>query len=348
MSIVKNYFGKTADGRSVSSYTLSRGDISVRIIEYGARVSELIYDGVSVVCGFDDMDGYLRDRDYHGSIVGRYANRISQGKFTLNGTGYTLALNEKNRCHLHGGNCGFSGRIWSFISSSEDDEKTSLTLGYVSEDGEEGYPGTLNVHVTYMLTDNNKLCIDYDAVSDKDTVINLTNHSYFNLSGVGNTILDHELKLNCDKYVPVDPILIPFGSFADVEGTPFDFRVAKTIGRDIREDDEQIRTGGGYDHCFVRDNGENKAFPELIARISSPKTGITMDVLTTEGGVQMYTGNFMTADNPFFGKYPQIANQAVALECNRAPDSPNQKEFPSCVYKAGEKYTQTTIYKFSK
>jgi len=348
MSLVKSVFGKTPDGQSVASYTLSRGKMSVTIIEFGARVAEVLFDGVSVVAGFDNMDGYLRDKDYHGSIVGRYANRIANGKFSIDGKEYTLALNEKDRCHLHGGTCGFSGKLWSLIGTKEDDGQSSVTLGYISDDGEEGYPGTLVLHVTYTLTNNGELVIFYDALSDKDTVINLTNHSYFSLSGVGNTILDHELKLNCDKMVPVDKILIPLGQLASVENTPFDFRVTKTIGRDIRADDEQLANGGGYDHCFVRDNGENKDYPEFIARLHSPKTGITMDILTTEGGIQMYTGNFMTADNPFFGKYPQMANQAVALECNRMPDSPNQPAFPSCVYKAGERYTQTTIYKFGK
>ena len=348
MSIEKKLFGVLPDGKEVYSYTLERGDISARIIEFGARISKVLVGGVSVVCGFDCMGGYLKDNDYHGSIVGRYANRISKGKFTLNGKEYTLALNEKDRCHLHGGKSGFSDKVWEYVCSSENEDADAVTLRYISSDGEEGYPGTLTLDVTYKLTDAGELIIDYKAVSDKDTVINLTNHSYFSLSGVGNTILDHELTLNCDKMCPVDEILIPFGYLKDVEGTPFDFREKKTIGRDIRADDEQLKTGGGYDHCFVRGNAENTDVPELIGSIHSPVSGITMDIYTTEGGIQMYTGNFMTADNPFFGNIPQVANQAVALECNRIPDSPNQKAFPSPVFKAGEEYLQTTIYKFSK
>lgn len=348
MKVTKNFFGKMKDGADVYSYTLSKDDMSVKIIEYGARIAELIYDNTSVVCGFDSMDGYFKDGDYHGSIVGRYANRIFEGKFKIDGKEYCVSNNEKGRYHLHGGYCGFSGKLWSFVSSKENDTFASVTLKYVSPDGEEGYPGTLTVLVTYTLTNDSAIKIDYSAISDKDTIINLTNHSYFSLSGVGNTILDHSLTLNCERYIPVDNKLIPFGNYADVEGTPFDFRKTKTIGKDIDADDKQIKTGGGYDHCFVRGMGENMKEAELIATISSPVSGIKMDILTTEGGIQMYTGNFMTADNPFFAKYPQMKNQAVALECNRIPDSPNHDAFPSCIFKAGEEYTQTTIYRFSK
>jgi len=348
MSIVKNSFGSSRDGQSVASYTLTRANTSVQIIEFGARIAQLIYDGVSVVCGFDTMEGYLKDNDYHGSIVGRYANRIAHGKFFIDGVEYNVSNNEKGRYHLHGGYCGFSGKVWTFVDSYEDEESVSLTLKYISADGEEGFPGKLTLYVTYMLTDKDELVIDYNAVSDKDTIMNFTNHAYFSLSGVGNTILDHELTMNCGDYVPVDEKLIPFGNLQAVDGTPFDFLTTKPIGRDIAADDTQIKTGGGYDHCFVRDMGENKENAELIATIYSPVTNINMDILTTEGGIQMYTGNFMTADNPFFGKYPQMKNQAVALECNRIPDSPNHEAFPSCIYRAGEEYTQKTIYKFSK
>ncbi len=348
MTVTKNLFGQMPSGENVNSYTLSNGNMSVKIIEFGARISKLIYDGVSVVCGFDTMDGYLKDGDYHGSIVGRYANRIFEGKFKIDDKEYSVSNNEKGRYHLHGGYCGFSGKLWTYEDSKEESSYSSLTLKYISVDGEEGYPGTLTVHVTYTLTKDNALSISYSAVSDKDTIINLTNHSYFSLSGVGNTILDHKLKMYCDDYIPVDEKLIPFGNYAEVSGTPFDFRKEKTIGRDIEAEDPQLKTGGGYDHCFVRDKGENKKKPELIASITSPVTGIKMDILTTEGGIQMYTGNFMTAENPFFERYPQMKNQAVALECNRIPDSPNHEAFPSCIFRAGEEYTQTTIYSFNK
>ncbi len=347
MKVTKSIFGKAVND-TVSSYTLSNSRMSVKIIEYGARVAELLYDDVSVVCGFDTIEGYLKDNDYHGSIVGRYANRIYKGKFSIDGREYNVSNNEAGRYHLHGGYCGFSGKLWKLENLGCDDDRAYVTLKYVSPDNEEGFPGTLAVYVTYTLTLADELKIDYVAVSDKDTIINLTNHSYFNLSGVGNTILDHMLTMYCDQYIPVDQKLIPFGYFANVTGTPFDFRTAKAIGRDIDADDIQIKTAGGYDHCFTRDRGENKDSPLLIATISSPVTDITMDILTTEGGIQMYTGNFMTADNPFFSNCPQRKNQAVALECNRIPDSPNHAAFPSCVYRAGEKYTQTTIYRFKR
>lgn len=347
MSIAKSLYG-TLDGKDIYVYTLSAGKLEVKITEYGARVASAKYAGTSVICGFDCLEGHLADGDYHGSIVGRYANRISDGKFTLNGREYVLACNEVSRGeHLHGGNVGFSSKVWKTAEVTSDDSEARLVLTLTSPDGEEGYPGKLDVKVTYTVKDD-ALSIDYYAISDKDTIINLTNHSYFNLSGVGNTILDHTLKLECGSYIPVNERLIPTGEIADVTGTPFDFRVAKTIGQDIAADDRQIKIAGGYDHCFVRGQGENTADPELIATISSPKTGITMEVLTTEGGMQMYTGNFMTAPNPFFGSIEQKANEAVALECNRMPDSPNQKNFPSPVFKAGQPYTQTTVYRFTK
>lgn len=348
MSIQKNYFGTMPDGREVYSYTLSNQKTEVVLIEYGARVAKLCYDGVSVVCGFDRLEGYLADTEYHGSTVGRYANRISEGKFSLDGVEYTLACNEVSRGeHLHGGNVGYSARVWSVGATESTEASDRVTFELVSPDGEEGYPGTLNVRVSFTLA-GDALTIDYSAVSDKDTVINLTNHSYFNLSGVGDTILDHTLRMNVDHIVPVDSRLIPTGELLDVTGTPFDFRSPKTIGQDIRADHEQLAIAGGYDHCFVRNRGAELTSPEWIATISSPKSGITMEILTTEGGVQMYTGNFMNEVNPFFGTIEQTLNGAVALECNRMPDSPNQKAFPSPLLKAGEEYRQTTIYRFTK
>ncbi len=348
MSITKSLFGKTNDGNEVYAYTLERANSSARIIEFGARVSKFVYDGVSVVCGFDNMEGYIKDGDFHGAIVGRYANRIFEGKFKIDGVEYNVSNNEKGRYHLHGGFCGYSGKLWSFSECKEGEGFDSVTLKYTSPDGEEGFPGELTLYVTYTLTNSNELIIDYSAVSNKDTIMNFTNHSYFNLSGVGGTILDHELYLNCAHYIPVDVKLIPYGTIDSVSGTPFDFTTVKAIGQDIAADDVQIKMGGGYDHCFVRDNAENKEEAQLIGSIYSPVTGINMDILTTEGGIQMYTGNFMKADNPFFESLKQHPNCAVALECNRIPDSPNHEAFPSCIYRAGEEYTQRTVYKFSK
>ena len=347
MSITKSLFGNMPDGTAVSLYTMTQDGISVSVTEYGARITKVLFDGVSVVCGFNSLEGYLADHDYHGSVVGRYANRISGNQFTLNGKVYRLNNNEKGRFHLHGGNVGYSDRLWETVSAREEDGADLVTLKLRSPDGEEGYPGTLRILVTYMLKDN-ALSISYSAVSDADTVINLTNHAYFSLGGVGSTVLDQTLQLGCDQYVPVDEKLIPFGNLAAVDGTPFDFRTPKTIGQDIAADDAQIKAGGGYDHCFVRDGGKELAEPEWIGTISSPKTGIEMQILTTEGGIQMYTCNFMSAPNPFFDGIPQQKNEAVALECNRIPDSPNQKSFPSPVLKAGDEYSQTTVYAFKK
>lgn len=347
MSISKSMFGTMPDGTNVHLYTLSQDGISVSITEYGARITKILFHGTSVVCGFDTLDGYLADKDYHGSIVGRYANRIANAQFTLHGKTYQLANNEVGRAHLHGGNVGYSNRVWESVSAREEDGADLLTLKLRSPDGEEGYPGTLRILVTYMLKDS-ALSISYSAVSDADTVINLTNHAYFSLGGVGSTVLDQTLTLNCQHYVPVDKKLIPYGYLEPVDGTPFDFCTPKTIGQDIEALHPQIQIGGGYDHCFVRAQGAELQEPEWIATIFSPKSGIEMQVLTTEGGIQMYTGNFMTAPNPFYGTIPQGKNEAVALECNRIPDSPNQKDFPSPVLKAGEEYSQTTVYAFQK
>ncbi len=347
MSITKSLFGTMPDGSEVRLYTMTGGKTSVSITEYGARIAKVLFDGVSVVCGFDSLEGYLADGDYHGSVVGRYANRIANGRFVLGGKTYQLNNNEKGRFHLHGGNVGYSDRLWETVSVREEDGADLVTLKLRSPDGEEGYPGNLRILVTYMLK-NDALTISYSAVSDADTVINLTNHAYFSLGGVGSTVLDQTLTLACDHYIPVDDKLIPFGNMADVTGTPFDFRTPKTIGQDIAANDSQIKVGGGYDHCFVRDGGKELADPRLIGTISSPKTGIEMQILTTEGGIQMYTCNFMQAPNPFFGGIAQKPNEAVALECNRIPDSPNQKNFPSPVLKAGDEYSQTTVYAFKK
>ncbi len=328
-------FGK-AGMTDIFAHTLSAKDTAVKIIDYGARIASLTYKGVECVCGYSDMTGYLRDGDYHGSIVGRYANRIGKGRFTLNDKTYTLALNEKNRAHLHGGKVGFSDRVFTLTDFSED----SLTLSLFSPDGEEGYPGNLTVSVTYTLKDN-ALTIDYTAKTDADTVINLTNHAYFNIGGVGEeNVRDQILELHADAIAEVDEILIPTGRLLPTAGGPFDFTSPKKIGRDIDADDPQLKVGGGYDHGF-RLTGQSPA-----ARLTSEKTGITMEIETTEGGIQIYTGNFMTADNPFFGKYPQTKNGAVALECNRLPDSPNRPEFPSPVLRAGKTYTQKTTYRF--
>ena len=326
----------TIGSQAVYAHTLSADHTTVTIIDHGARIASLTYKGVSCVCGFSDMAGYLADKDYHGAIVGRYANRINSGKFSLNGKDYTLACNEKDRTHLHGGNIGYSNRLWTLSDSSEN----SVTLTLASPDGEEGYPGNLDITVTYSLK-NNTLSIDYIAKTDADTVINLTNHAYFNIGGVGKeSVHDQTLTLYADAIAEVDEKLIPSGNMLPTAGGAFDFTIPKKIGKDITSQDAQIKVGGGYDHGF------RLTQKSPCAILHSEKSGITMEVHTTEGGIQIYTGNFMTADNPFFGKIPQTVGGAVALECNKFADSPNRPEFPSCTLKAGETYTQTTTYRF--
>ena len=328
-------FGTFGD-QSVYAYKLASGNTAVTIIGYGARIASLTFKGVSCVCGFSNMAGYLADHDYHGAIVGRYANRISQGTFSLNGKEYTLARNEKGRSHLHGGTVGYSNRMWTLANSTED----SVTLSLFSPHGEEGYPGNLSVTVTYTLK-NDALSIDYTAKTDADTVINLTNHAYFNIGGVGKeSVHDQTLTLYANAIAEVNEALIPSGKLLPSEGGAFDFSTPKKIGKDIHQNNAQLKMGNGYDHGFCLTQ------KSPCAILHSETSGITMEVHTTEGGIQIYTGNFMTADNPFFGNIPQTEGGAVALECNKLPDSPNRPEFPSAVLRAGETYTQTTTYRF--
>ena len=339
-------FGTTPDGKSVTLYTLQNtGGMQAKIMTYGACVVSLTApdrDGnmADVVLGFDTLEEYVKSNPYFGVVVGRYGNRIAKGKFSLDGVEYTLATNNGPN-HLHGGNKGFDKVVWD--GAIVNDGK-SLQLSYTSPNGEEGYPGTLKAQVTYTLTDDNALRIDYHAVTDKKTVVNLTNHSYFNLRGSG-TILDHVLRINADAITPVDTTLIPTGELFPVEGTPFDFRTPKPIGQDINADDEQIKFGGGYDHNFVLNkDGEQ---PTLAATVYEPETGREMDVYTDEPGVQFYTANFL--DGTLTGKNGKIAEyrSGLCLETQHFPDSPNQPSFPSTVLEPGQVYQTTTIYKFS-
>ena len=332
------------DGTNVDCCVLKKGDMTVTLIEYGARIADINYKGVQTIGGFDTLEGYLTDTEHQGSTVGRYANRIKDGIFYLNGEKYTLAKNERGVTHLHGGNIGYDVRVWTLKEVAEDENKAWATFTLISEDGEEGYPGKLDIAVTFTLTSDNAFTIDYAATTDKDTVISMTNHSYFCISGCGETILDQELTINADKFVAVDDLLIPIG-VADVENTYFDFRKTKTIGQDIDKfDDIQLSRGGGYDHCWVLNHSE--AYAPAVT-LYSKKTGINVDVYTTEDGVQIYAGNRMNQDNPFYGKYVQKPRGCVCMECCARPDSPNQKDFPSVVLKAGETYTQKTTYKYS-
>jgi aldose 1-epimerase len=349
--ITSQPYGKTPGGEQVDVYTLTNAKgVEAKIITYGGRIISLkVPDRTGaigdVVLGFDSLDGYLKDNPFFGALVGRYGNRIAKGKFTLDGKEYSLPVNNGANA-LHGGIKGFDKHLWT-AKPGEGKDGPTLKLTYVSKDGEEGYPGTLTAVVTYTLTSNNELRIHYEATTDKPTVLNLTNHSYFNLAGAGEgDILGHVLMLNADKFTPVDSGLIPTGELRAVDGTPFDFRKATAIGARIDQtSDEQIKFGGGYDHNFVL-NGKAGTLRQ-VARVSEPKTGRVMEVLTTEPGVQFYTGNFLNGS--LTGKGGKVYNKryGFCLETQHYPDSPNKPDFPSTVLRPGAKYDTTTVFKFS-
>ena len=349
-SITKASFGEL-EGKPVSQYTLTNANgVTAEILDLGGIVSRLRVpdrDGKmgDVVFGCKDVASYMEDSPYFGCITGRYANRIAKGKFTLDGKTYTLAVNNGPN-HLHGGEVGFNKKIWKAAATVESGVPT-LKLEYVSPDGEEGYPGSLSTVVTYSLTEDNGLKIHYKATTDKATVINLTHHGYWNLSGhdSGKTILDHELQLHCDAFTPTDETAIPLGEIRKVAGTPFDFTKSHRIGARIGAENQQITYGKGYDHNFVI-NGEAGTL-RPVAKVFDPASGRVMEVLSSDHGVQLYTGNFL--DGSFEGKDGQTyqARQGLCLECQRHPDSPNQPGFPSAVLKPGETYEKTTVYRFS-
>jgi len=331
----------------VELYTLTNSKgVTAAITNYGGilvslKVPDRAGQLADVVLGFDTLDGYLKGHPYFGAIIGRYGNRIAKARFTLNGVEYRLAPNEGENS-LHGGIKGFDKAVWT---AKEIDGGKALELSYLSKDGEEGFPGNLAVKVTYSLNDENELKIDYTATTDKDTVVNLTNHSYFNLAGQGEgDVLDHVVTINADRFTPVDSKLIPTGELRSVAGTPFDFRTPHRIGERINDRDEQLILGRGYDHNFVLNRtGEGLA---LAARVVEPKTGRVMEVLTTEPGMQFYTGNFLDS---ITGKGGKVYKQryGFCLETQHFPDSPNKPEFPSVVLKPGQEYRSTTIYRFS-
>ena len=339
--ITKKPFGKTADGESVDLYTLTDGKISVNIRTYGGAIQSILVPGkngetVDVALGYDDVKGYQTHGGYIGALIGRIGNRIRKGEFELNGVKYHIFNNEKN-ASLHGGKNGFDKKVWN--ASVEGDK---LVLTYLSKDGEENYPGNLSVKVTYSV-ENSSLKIVYDATTDKDTVINLTNHCYFNLSGQGNgTAEDTILQIFADKITPMDENLLTDGRFMDVNGTVFDFNEGKAIGKDINSDDQQIKFGGGFDHNFVL----NKKGNGLFAVAVSPRTNVKMECYTDQPGVQFYAGNFMGGT---FGKGGKeyIKRGAFCLETQNYPNAVNCPEYPSCVLKPGEKYHTETVYKFS-
>jgi aldose 1-epimerase len=348
--VKKQTFGKTADGTAVDLYVLTnKSGMEVAITNYGGTVTALKVPDRNgrlgdVLLGFDTLDGYLGEHPHFGGTIGRYGNRIARGAFTLDGKHYTLARNNGEN-HLHGGLKGFDRAVWKAKEVSGAGGE-AMELSYVSKDGEEGYPGNLSVRVVYTLTDANELKIDYSATTDKDTVVNLTNHSYFNLAGQGEgDILQHQVRINATRFTPVDAGLIPTGELRAVSGTPFDFTKATAIGARINAADEQIKLGGGYDHNFVLSGGGGKL--ALAAEVYEPKTGRVMEVLTTQPGVQFYTGNFL--DGTIRGKGGKVYQKryGLCLETQHFPDSPNKPSFPSTVLKPGERYHSTTVYRFS-
>ena len=338
-------FGKTREGTPVRIYTLTNANgVEAAITNYGGRIVSLkVPDRKGamgdVVAGFTTLDGYLATNPYFGAIVGRYANRIGHAEFKLNGVVYKLPKNNGDNA-LHGGLRGFDKVVWTAREMPDG----GLELTYLSKDGEEGYPGNCKVTVRYHLTDTNQLRIEYSATTDKDTVINLSNHSYFNLKGSGD-ILDHVLTLNADRFTPVDAGLIPTGELRSVADTPFDFRTPTAIGKRIGQDDEQLKFGKGYDMNYVlRKKGVELS---LAARVEEPSSGRVMEVWTTQPGVQFYTGNNL--DGTLKGKGGQVytPRSALCLETQHFPDSPNKMRFPSTVLKAGAEFKSTTVYRFT-
>src|SRR5687768_11611182 len=345
--VTQSAFGTMPDGKPVQQFTLKNSNgIELTAIGYGGIITSLrVPDRTGkiddIVLGFDRFDDYLKDHPFFGAIIGRYGNRIAKGQFTLDGRTYKLATNNGPN-HLHGGNKGFDKVLWTVepVAAS-----TTLAFTRTSPDGEEGYPGNLRVRVTYTLTDKNELIVDYSATTDKATPVNLTQHSYFNLAGqASGDILGHQLMLNADRYTPVDATLIPTGELAPVAGTPFDFRKPTPIGDRINGEHAQLKAGGGYDHNWVLNRKGSGV--QLAARVVEPKTGRTLEVATSEPGIQFYAGNFL--DGKLTGKAGAVYGHRTGfcLETQHFPDSPNQPKFPSTIVKPGDEYKTRTVFTF--
>lgn len=347
MSILKKSFGFMPDGKEVFSYVLDNGkNIKAEIISYGGIVKELwVKDNkgeyVDVVLGRDTLEEYFSNNGYFGALIGRYANRIYRGKFTINQNEYNVGIND-GKNSLHGGVIGFDKYVWD-VKEIDDEKNPAIEMSITSPDGEEGFPGNLKVTVTYTASENNGLIIHYKAVSDKDTVVNLTNHSYFNLNGVGNgNIYNLDMQMNCSFYTPNTDECMPYGEILSVKGNPFDFTQGKKIGQDINSDYPQLKLFGGYDHNFIIDG---TGFRKAVV-VSSDKTGIAMEVYTDKPGVQLYTGNCIQEDRVCKSGKTYKIHDALCLETQYFPNSTSYPFFPSPILKAGEVYDFTTEYRF--
>lgn len=351
MSIEKKAFGILADGRKVSAYTLrNEAGAKVKIIDFGGalvqiKVPDREGNNADVICGYDQLDSYINGDGYQGALIGRFGNRIGGSKFTLDGKTYKVSVNDNGVNSLHGGICGFNAKIWN--AEMVDGDEPSLILTLTSPDGEEGYPGKLDVKVTYTLTANNSVVIDYYAVCDKPTILNLTNHAYFNLGGYNSgKIFDHKLWLDADSYLPTDEKLIPTGEIRSVTGTPFDFTTEKTIGQDFDLTNTDLGLAGGFDHCFNFKGGETEE-PVLRGILTDEKSGRQMKMYTNQPCVQFYSGNFLNNEKyPFKNNYPQGLQNALCLETQKMPDAINHDNFTDCVLRPGQEYKYTTIYEF--
>lgn len=342
-------FQTTINGKKTDLYVLKNDQgMKVGITNYGGRIVSWLAPGKNgefqdIVLGFDSIKGYLNANEiYFGALIGRYGNRIDEGEFSLNGTEYSLATNNGPN-HLHGGPGGFHNVVWDAKKLNDN----HLVLNYLSEAGEEGYPGKLEVQVQYILTDDNELKIDYTASTDKPTVVNLTNHAFYNLGGAASgKITDHMMKINADEFTPVDSTLIPNGKIAAVEGTPFDFTEATAIGKRLSNDNQQLAYGKGYDHNFVL-NKDQEGVLSKAARVRDPESGRVLEILTTEPGIQFYSGNFLDGSDVGKNEEPYKHRTAFCLEPQHYPDSPNHENFPSTVLQPDELYHTVSIYKLS-
>jgi len=341
-------FNKIIDQKQVHLYTLkNKNGMEALITNFGGRLVSLYVPDksnklIDVIQGFSSVEGYQKSTEpYFGATIGRYGNRIAKGKFVLEGKSYTLYLNNGPNT-LHGGKKGFQDVMWDAVQP----DSSSIELSYLSKDMEEGFPGNLKVKVIYTLTDDNSLKISYQASTDKTTIVNLTNHAFFNLNGENSgTILNHRVQIKADRYTPIDSTFIPTGSLEDVAGTPFDFRKGYLIGSRINDHNEQLSNGKGYDHNFVLNPHSTRT---SVASVIGDKSGIVMEVFTDQPGLQFYSGNFMQAKNTMKGGHKDEYRTAFAMETQHFPDSPNQPSFPSTVLKPGEVYQSTSVYKFER